>query len=85
MSQPRIYKWYWQFKAGWESLDADEREGIPITARTDNTIAHVRSIICTDRHLTADAVAEKLVQSHGTCHRILHKQHVCLHGSKKSR
>jgi hypothetical protein len=34
------------------------------------------------RHLMADAVAEKLVQSHGTCHRIFHKQHVCLHGSK---
>jgi len=70
-------------KQGRKSLDDDECEGIPpITARSDNTIAHVRSITCTDRHITADAVAEKLGVSHGTCHRILHKPHVCPHGSK---
>lgn len=57
-------------------------EGIPINARSDNTIAHARSIIRTDHHITTDTAAEKLGVSHGTCRRILHKLHVCPHGSK---
>ena len=71
MSQQCVYKWYWQFKAGQGSVDDEEREGVPTTARSDN-IAHVRSITCTDRQITADAVTEKVVVSHGTCQRILH-------------
>jgi hypothetical protein len=64
-------------KQGGKSLDDDEYVGIPpITARSDNTITHVRSIMCADRHITADAAAEKLGVSHGTCHRILHKPRV---------
>jgi hypothetical protein len=82
MSQLCIYKWYWQSKAGWESLEDEECEGIPVTERSDNTVAHARNIICKDCQITADAVAEKVGMSHGTCHRILHKTHVCPNGSK---
>jgi hypothetical protein len=67
-----MYKWYQQFKAGQDTLEEDELKGTPVTVRSNDTIIHVREIVCTDHRLTVDAVAEKVVVSHGTCHKILH-------------
>jgi hypothetical protein len=67
MSHPCMYKWYRRCKAGQESLEEDEHKGTPVTVRSD-----VREVICTDCRLTVDAVAEKVVVSHGTCHKMLH-------------
>jgi hypothetical protein len=79
MSRPRIDKWYWQLKARQESLEDDEPRGIPVTAQSDTTIAHVKNIICTDRQIMADA--EKVGVSHKTYQRIL-KSCAWPHGSK---
>jgi hypothetical protein len=78
-SQPHIDKWDWQFKAGQESLEYDEPRDIPVIAQSDNTIAHVKNIICTDRQIVANA--DNVGVSHETCQRI-HKRCVCPHGSK---
>lgn len=71
MSQPLIYKWYQWFKAGRESLEKDDHKGTPVTVRSDDTVVPVREIVCTDCWLMVDATAEKVVVSHGTCHKIL--------------
>jgi hypothetical protein len=69
VSQPHIYKWYRRFKAGREE---DDCEGTPVTVWSDDAVVHAREIVCTDCRLMVYAVAEKVVVSYGTCHKIFH-------------
>jgi len=71
LSRSKTFEWYSHFKNGRRSFEDDPRPGRLSTSHTEETMARVREIICTDRRLTIREVAEDVGIAFGTCQKIL--------------
>ena len=71
LSRSKTFEWYSLFKSGRRSFEDDPRPGRPSTHLTEETVARVREIIRTDRHLTIREVAEEIRIVFGTRQKIL--------------
>ena len=69
----KTFEWYSPFKSGHRSFEEDPCPDRPTTSHTKETVANVREIIRTDRHLTIREVAEEVRIAFGTCQKILTK------------
>ena len=65
----QTYEWWKRFKKGRTSVDDDP--GRPSTSKTNDNVAKVREVICSNRRLTVREVAEEVSISKTVCHEIL--------------
>lgn len=73
LTQSRVCEWTRRFKAGRESVEADEREGAPKTVRTDVNIERLRVLVQADRRLTIRMLSEELGINKETVRQMLHE------------
>jgi hypothetical protein len=64
------FKWHQCFAQGRDSLEDDERSGLPKAVRTEHNIEEVATLVRAN-HSQLVNIAAAIGISHGTCHRIL--------------
>jgi hypothetical protein len=70
LSWSKTFQWYSRFKSGRRSFEDIPCPGRLSTSHTE-TMARVREIIRTDRHVTIRAVADEVRIAFGTCQKII--------------
>ena len=77
----QVFDWFHHLKEGRTSVESDPRSGRPSTSRNKEVIAKVRTIVCNNRRLTIQEIADDCGITVGSCDAILtddlHVKHVC--------
>jgi AraC-like DNA-binding protein len=71
LSRYKTSERYSRFKNGRTSIDDDPHTGWPSTARTNETVDRVNTVLRGNRRLTITEIADELNLSFGTCQAIL--------------
>jgi transposase len=71
MSNSNVFKWHKRIREGREDVNDDERQGAPLTKRTDENVAKIREFVRRDRRLTCRMIADELGMSKETVGEIL--------------
>jgi hypothetical protein len=60
MKKSSVFEWHKRIKEGREDLKDDKRTGRVKTHRTDENVEKVRKLVCSDRRLSVQMMAEEL-------------------------
>ena len=78
MSRTQCCEWFKHFKEGRMSVGEDLRPGRPSTSTKKDHVERVCAVICGNRRLTVQEIADEVVISIGSCHQIFtEKLHMC--------
>ena len=66
-----VYKWFERFRDGCESVEDEERSGLPSTSKTQVNVKRVSEMIRLNRRLTIREIAEDLNISYVSVKNIL--------------
>jgi len=81
VGRTQVFDWFRRFKEGRTSFKSDPCLGRPSTSRNEEMIAKVRTVICNNRRLTVQEIADDCGISMGSCNAILtddlHMKRVC--------
>jgi len=69
-----VYKWFERFRNGCESVEDEERSGLPSTSKTQVNVERVSEKIRTNRRLTISEISDDLNISCGSVQNILRKR-----------
>jgi hypothetical protein len=58
LSQTADFEWYSRFKAGWVSVEHNERSGWPSTSKTKESVGKIKEFIHEDHHQTIHELAD---------------------------
>ncbi len=72
-SRSTVYRWHLAFAQGRQKLGDFMRQGAPISARTRRNIRRVKALVNQNRRINIDQISNSVGVSHGTVHKILHK------------
>jgi Mn-dependent DtxR family transcriptional regulator len=70
MSKSNVLKWHKRFKENGDVND-DERQGAPVTKRTDKNVAKISELVRSHRQLTCRMIADELDVSKETVKKML--------------
>jgi len=77
----QVFDWFRRFKEGRTSVESNPCSGRLSTSRNEEMIAEVRSVVCNNRRLTIQAIADDCGISVASCDAILtddlHMKSVC--------
>ena len=71
LKERTVFKWVQRFREGREDHKDDARSGRPSTSSGNENIDRVRSVVLSDRRLTARMIAEELGLGKSSVHTIL--------------
>jgi transposase len=60
MGKSNVYKWHKRFREGWEDVNGDERQGAPVTKRTNKNVTKIRELVGFDCRLTCCVIVDDL-------------------------
>jgi len=60
LSSAQVFRWHKAFKDGRESVEDEQHAGHPSTSRTENNVAHMKSVLDRDRRLNVRLIAEEV-------------------------
>jgi ribulose 1,5-bisphosphate carboxylase large subunit-like protein len=67
LSETVVFEWHSCFKAGWVSVDDDERSGQPSTSKTTENVDKIQELIHKDRRRTIYELAYTIGIGYGVC------------------
>ena len=66
-----VYKWFERFRNDCESVEYEERSGVPSTSKTQENVERVSEMIWSNKWLTIREISEDLNISYGSVQNIL--------------